>query len=266
MKNKQQNKHQVGVVVIGFGYWGPNLCRNFESNQNCTLIGVCDADSNARQKALETYEHIEIFENFEECLLRQDVDAVAIATPTRFHFELAAKALDHGKHIFVEKPLCLSSKEAQQLIATAERRSLVAMVDHVFTFSTAVEKMVEIVQSGELGKLLYFDSVRINLGLFQNDVDVMWDLLPHDLSILFELINQDFVSVNSQAVDHFDLGHANMAYVNLKFPEKFIASFHVNWVSPVKVRKIIIGAQKRCSYLMTSNPVQKSLCLIKMWS
>lgn len=236
---------RINVGVVGFGYWGPNLCRNFNANSASNLVAIFDRDEGARQRASENFPQAKIFSDPDDFFKDNTIDAVAIATPVKSHFALARRALESNKHILVEKPLCTNSKDANKLIKLANERGLIGMVDHTFTFSSPVEKLVEYVKDGQLGDLLYFDSVRINLGLFQNDVDVIWDLAPHDLSILYEIQEQNHVSCRSLGVDHYNTGKANTAYVNLIHPNNFIASFHVNWVSPVKMRRIIIGGTRK---------------------
>lgn len=237
----------VRVAVCGAGYWGPNLIRNFAACQDTELVAVCDRDEARLERALRNYPGVDAVRDFDELLGRDDVDAVAIATPVDTHAPMGLAALRAGKHVLVEKPLAGSVREAEQLVAAAKEAGRVLMVDHTFIYSGPVQKIKEILDSGELGELYFIDSVRINLGLFQHDVNVVWDLAPHDLSILDHLVGR-----LPRSLSAFGSCHANemneiedVAYLNLDFTRGLLASFHVNWLSPVKVRHFIIGGSNK---------------------
>lgn len=233
------------IAVIGYGYWGPNIVRNFQNNRKCDVKYICDLDSGARRRAADDYPDIETVANPEDIFSDQSVDIVAIATPVSTHFEIAQKSLEAGKHIFLEKPMVETIAQADELIRTATKNHLVGAVDHTFIFTGAIRKIKEIVDSGEIGEILYFDSVRVNLGLFQHDIDVIWDLAPHDLSILFYITGQRPINVTANGVDHLNNGLVDIAYLTLGYENKMIANFHVNWLSPVKIRKILIAGSKK---------------------
>jgi len=231
------------VGVIGFGYWGPNLVRNFLANEHIEGIVVCDASEKRLHVARKRFPSVETVGSCEELLRRTDVAAVTIATPVSTHFALAMKALEAGKHVLIEKPMTETSDEAAKLVERSEERGLVLMVDHTFVYTGAVRKVKEIVDRGALGEVMYFDSVRVNLGLFQHDTNVIWDLAPHDLSIMDYLIGMDPVSVSAVGARHFN-DVEDIAYLTVRYSNQLIAHFHVNWLSPVKVRKILIGGSK----------------------
>ena len=229
------------IGLIGYGYWGPNLLRNFIDTERLNLIKVFDLNSEKINSIKIKYSNVLIANNIDEIIKSKDINAVVIATPPSTHFELAFKALNNGKHVLVEKPLATSSSECQQLISEAKRKNLVLMVDHTFTYTGAVKKIKELMKSNELGKLFYFDSVRVNLGSFQSDVNVIWDLAVHDLSILDFLLEKIPTTVSAIGMSHIKGQTENIAYITLLFKENIIAHIHVNWLSPVKVRKTLIG-------------------------
>jgi predicted dehydrogenase len=234
----------VRVGVIGYGYWGPNIVRNFSALDRCDLVAVCDKNVKALKRAQKTYPGVHLTTDFAEVLESPDVDAVAIVTPVWTHFELAKAALKNGKHVFVEKPFTSNSAQAEQLIELAAKKNLRVMVDHTFLFSGAVRKMRELVVKGTLGPLYYFDSTRVNLGLFQHDVSVVWDLAPHDLSIMDYIIDAPPEAVVATGGNHLnDL--ADMAFITVYFPGKITAHINVNWLSPVKVRTTLIGGRDK---------------------
>ena len=233
------------VAVIGFGYWGPNIVRNFSSNNECEVKYICDLNREARKRATNLHPNIEIIDNPEVIFDSNEIDIVAIVTPVSHHYPLAKKALEAGKHIFVEKPLVETVSQADELIRISKEKNLVGVVDHTFLFTSAVMKIKEIVDSGEIGEIMYFDSVRVNLGLFQHDVDVIWDLAPHDLSILYHISKESPIAVTANGIDHINSGLVDIAYLTLHYPDNMIANFHLNWLSPVKVRKILIGGTKK---------------------
>jgi predicted dehydrogenase len=238
------NDDAVRVGVIGYGYWGPNIVRNFSGLDRCDLVAVCDKNARALKRAQKTYPGVHLTADFTEVLESPDVDAVAIVTPVWTHFELARAALQNGKHVFVEKPFTSNSAQAEQLIELAARKNLRIMVDHTFLFSGAVRKMRELVEKGTLGSLYYFDSTRVNLGLFQHDVSVLWDLAPHDLSIMDYIIDEPPEAVVATGGNHLnDL--ADMAFITVYFPGKITAHINVNWLSPVKVRTTLVGGRDK---------------------
>jgi predicted dehydrogenase len=234
----------VRVGVVGYGYWGPNIVRNLSGLDRCEVVAVCDKNAKALKRAKKTYPGVHLTTDFAEVLESPAVDAVAIVTPVWTHFELARAALKNGKHVFVEKPFTSNSAQAEQLIELAARKNLRLMVDHTFLFSGAVRKMRELVDAGTLGPLYYFDSTRVNLGLFQHDVSVIWDLAPHDLSIMDYLIDATPEAVVATGGNHLnDL--ADMAFITVYFPGKITAHINVNWLSPVKVRTTLIGGRDK---------------------
>jgi predicted dehydrogenase len=237
----------ISVAVIGAGYWGPNLIRNFSACPGARLAAVCDRDEARLKAVLARYPGVEAINDVDELLSRGDIDAVAIATPVRTHAPLGVAALEAGKHVLIEKPLASSVREAEALVkaARAQRRTL--MVDHTFIYSPAVKRIKEIVDSGDLGELLYIDSVRINLGLFQPDINVVWDLAPHDLAILDYVLGRAPHSVFAFGAAHagHEIGLEDVAWLNLDYGDGLVASCHVNWLSPVKVRHFIIGGSNK---------------------
>ena len=246
----------VRVGVIGFGYWGPNIVRNFHSLEHCQVVAVCDKSASALKRAQRSYPGVQLTSDFTEILRSPDIDAVAIITPVWTHFELAKAALENGKHVFVEKPFTSTSAQAEELIEIAERKNLRIMVDHTFLFSGAVRKIRDLVDNGTLGPLYYYDSTRVNLGLFQHDVSVLWDLAPHDLSIMDHLIVEKPEAVVATGSSH--LNHlADMAFITVYFPNNVIAHFNVNWLSPVKVRNTLIGGRDKMLVWNDLDPDEK---------
>lgn len=232
------------VAVIGVGYWGPNLIRNFLSLDEVENVIAVDLDESLLTKTAKRFTGIETATDYNEVLLREDVQIVAIATPVSTHFEIAKKSLLAGKHCWIEKPMTESSAEAKELIEIANQQNLKIFVDHTFIYTGAVRKMKEIIASGRLGELYYFDSVRVNLGLFQHDVNVIWDLAPHDLSIMDYLLERKPLAVSAIGSDHVGNDLEDIAYLTLMFENNLLAHFHVNWLAPVKVRKTLIGGTK----------------------
>jgi predicted dehydrogenase len=235
----------IGIAVIGYGYWGPNLARNFAEIEGASLAMVCDADQKRLALAQKRFPALAVGTDFDEALRNPDINAVAIATPVHTHYELAKRAINAGKHVLVEKPLTSRVDHAEELVALAEKKGVVLMVDHVFVYSPPVLKMKELVAQGRLGKLFFIDSVRINLGLFQHDINVVWDLAPHDLSIVDFLVDRLPVSLSAVGGTHANSDIEDVAYLNLDYGDGLIANFHVNWLSPVKVRQMIIGGSER---------------------
>lgn len=230
--------------VIGYGYWGPNVVRNFLGHHDCKVVTICDKSSAALTRVMAAHPGIGVTTNPDAVLLATDIDAVAIVTPVSYHYELAKKALQNGKHVFVEKPFTATSSEAEELIELADRRGLQIMVDHTFLFTGAVRKIKQLIDEGTLGRLYYYDSTRVNLGLFQHDVNVLWDLAPHDLSIMDYLIGVEpelVVATGGAHVNNLE----NIAYLTVYFPDNVLAHINVNWLSPVKMRTTLVGGQKR---------------------
>lgn len=245
------------IGVIGCGYWGPNLLRNFSENENARLRWMCDVDAKRLEALGRRYPAAQTATDYHRLLADPELDAVVIATPVSTHFNFAKDALRAGKHVLIEKPFTANVAEAEELIELAEREGLTLMVDHTFIYTGAVRKVKEMVQSGELGELLYFDSVRINLGLFQRDINVVWDLAPHDLAIMDYIIDRQPLSVTATGSCHVERGIENIAYVMLRFPEEFIAHFHFNWLSPVKIRRTLIAGSRKMVVYDDIEPTEK---------
>src|ERR1700723_4559485 len=225
----------VKFGVVGYGYWGPNVVRNLDRLDEAEVVAVCDKSASARKKVAKAYPDVLVTDDSAELMSSPEIDAIAVVTPVWTHYELAKAALQHGKHIFVEKPFTSNAAQAQELIELAARKNLKIMVDHTFLFTGAVTKIKQLLQEGDLGKLYYYDSTRVTLGLFQHDVNVVWDLAPHDLSIIDHLIEQLPKSLSAFGTCHTnpEVGIEDVAYLNLDFGHGFLASFHVNWLSPV---------------------------------
>jgi predicted dehydrogenase len=234
----------VRFGVIGYGYWGPNIVRNVSGLENGQLVAICDQNAGALKRAGKVYPSVSLTSEAREILTSPDIDAVAVVTPVWTHFQLAKAALENGKHVFVEKPFTSTSQQAEELIELASKKNLQIMVDHTFLFSGAVKKIRDIVDKGTLGSLYYFDSTRVNLGLFQHDVSVVWDLAPHDLSIMDHVLRVQPEAVVTTGAKHVnDL--ADMAFITVYFPGNLIAHINVNWLSPVKVRMTLIGGKDK---------------------
>ena len=234
------------IAVIGYGYWGPNLVRNFSWAPNAQVKYVCDLDEKQLARVKGMFPNVEkTTTNLQEVLDDPEVQAVAISTPVRTHFPLAKAALLKGKHVMVEKPMTDSVAQAKELVKLAADKGLTLMTDHTFLYTGAVRKIKALIEAGDLGEIYYFDSMRVNLGLFQSDVNVIWDLAPHDLSIMLHLINKKPTAVSATGVAHVAGQPENIAYMNVFFQDNTIAHFNVNWLSPVKVRQILIGGSKK---------------------
>jgi len=238
------NTSTLRIGVIGYGYWGPNVVRNFYNAPNAAVTLVCDLNPKSLQRVRQAYPSMAVTTNPADILTSPDIDAVAIVTPISHHFSLAKEALNNGKHVFVEKPFTATAAEAEELIELAERKNLVIMVDHTFLFSGAVRKIRDLIDSRTLGNLYYYDSTRVNLGLFQHDANVVWDLAPHDLSIIDYLIEDGPEAVVATGEKHVN-GSEDVAFITMYFPHKVIAHLNVNWLSPVKVRTTLIGGEKK---------------------
>lgn len=230
--------------VIGYGYWGPNIVRNLHSLETADVVAICDKSPAALRRAKQLYPGVRLTSDCSELIRATDIDAIAIITPVWTHFNFAKSALLNGKHVFVEKPFTSTSAEAEELIALAAKRNLKIMVDHTFLFTGAVKKIRQLIDEGTLGNLFYYDSTRVNLGLFQHDVNVIWDLAPHDLSIVDHLIGSAPDAIIATGEAHLN-GLIDVAFITAYFPNNVIAHINVNWLSPVKVRTTLIGGEKK---------------------
>ena len=231
--------------VIGYGYWGPNIVRNFNTANGSEVTMVCDINQPTLKKIKKTYPQINVTDNIDELIKSPDVDAIAIATPVFTHHDLAKKALEAGKSVFIEKPFTYTVAEAEELVELAAKKKLKLMVDHTFLYTGAVRKIRKLIDDGVLGNLYYFDSVRVNLGLFQHDVNVVWDLAPHDISIMDYVIGEKPQAVVATGTGHFGRGLEDVAYLTFYYDHNIIAHINVNWLSPVKVRTTLIGGEKK---------------------
>ncbi|MCY2687960.1 Gfo/Idh/MocA family protein [Salinimicrobium sp. TH3] len=247
----------VKIGVIGYGYWGPNLVRNFFGTPGCIVKSVSDSRHERLEQLRKIFPSIEGILDAEEILKDSSIDAVVIATPVSTHFKLARKALEKGKHVLLEKPMTSSVEEAEILIDLAKQKNLLLMVDHTFLYTGAVQKMKKLIENQELGSIKYLDSTRINLGLFQSDINVLWDLAPHDLSILSYLVDEEPYSVNAKGVTHTENGIENIAYLTVNFLSGLIAHFNCSWTSPVKVRMMLIGGDKKMILYNDLEPTEK---------
>jgi predicted dehydrogenase len=234
----------IRVGVIGYGYWGPVVARNFHSANGCELAAICDKSASALGRARKAFPGVHMTSDIAEVTSASSIDAVAVITPVWTHFEFAKAALENGKHVFVEKPFTSTSAQAEELIELAARKGLQIMVDHTFLFTGAVKKIRQLIDEGVLGRLYYYDSTRVNLGLFQHDVNVIWDLAPHDLSIMDHLMGAEPETVIATGQSHLN-GLEDLAYITVYFKDRMIAHINVNWLSPVKVRTTLIGGEKK---------------------
>jgi predicted dehydrogenase len=247
----------TSIGVIGCGYWGPNLLRNFAENEAAELRWICDTDLTRLAAMARRYPSARTTNDFHELISDPDLEAIVVVTPVATHFPIASAALRAGKHVLVEKPLTASVAEAEELVDLAERCGRTLMVDHTFVYTGAVRKMKEIVASGELGDLLYFDSIRINLGLFQRDINVLWDLAPHDLSIMDYLIDRQPIGVSAIGSCHIEDGIESIAYMVMRFADEFIAHFHFNWLAPVKIRRTLLAGRSKMILFDDIEPTEK---------
>lgn len=238
----------VRVGIIGYGYWGPNLVRNFAKIDDCQIIAIADMNPKRLQMAKRQYPFLDVTASAEQLIRRTDIDAVAIAIPVAAHYPVAKSALEEGKHVLLEKPLVETTSQAHELIDLANRNKKTLMVDHTFIYSGAVRKIKELITQGEIGDIYYFDSVRVNLGLFQHDVNVLWDLCPHDFSIMSYLIDRAPLSVSAIGTSPIRYGSKqieSIVYVTVQLEGGILAHFHANWLSPVKIRRVLIGGSKK---------------------
>jgi len=238
-------KNPVRVAVVGYGYWGPNLVRNFFESEGCQVVLLCDRDEDRLARARGRYPHLETCTEYASVLADDRVEAVVLATPVSSHAPLAREALEAGKHVLVEKPLADTGEAARALVELAAKRGLSLMVDHTFVYTPAIKKIQELINSGELGELLYYDSVRVNLGLFQSDVNVVWDLAVHDLSILDVIYSERPEAISANGAVHVAGQPESQAYITLRYPGNRLAHCHVNWMAPVKVRQVLICGSRR---------------------
>ncbi|MGB2665908.1 MAG: Gfo/Idh/MocA family oxidoreductase [Candidatus Acidiferrum sp.] len=234
----------IRIGVIGYGYWGPNIVRNFHTHDSSEVVMVCDKNPKCAGRLRKAFASMPFSVDENDILNSPDIDLVAIVTPVWTHYELAKRALENGKHVFVEKPFTCSVVQAEELIELADRKNLKIMVDHTFLFTGAVRKIKELVERRELGDLYYYDSLRVNLGLFQHDVNVIWDLAPHDLSIMDHVICEKPEAVVATGEKHLN-GVEDVAFITVYFPKRIIAHVNVNWLSPVKVRTTLIGGERK---------------------
>jgi predicted dehydrogenase len=247
----------VGVGVVGYGYWGPNVLRNFAESKGADLRACCDLDGDRLSLAKTRYPAISVTQRFEDLLADDRIDALAICTPVDTHYPLAKRALEAGRHVLVEKPMASSAREANELVELAAAKNRVLMVGHVFAYTGPVRKLKELVDSGHLGEILYYDSVRINLGLFQHDVSVIWDLAVHDLSIVDYLLPEKPAAVSAVGISHVAGQPENTAYVTLFFPGNILGHIHVNWLAPVKLRRTLIGGSQKMAVYDDLEPSEK---------
>jgi len=234
----------VNFGVIGYGYWGPNVVRNLANLDGSHVVAIADLSAAARKRAQKAYPSVHVTSDASEVIKSPKIDAIAVISPVWTHYELAKAALENGKHVFVEKPFTSTAAQGEELINLAEQKNLRIMVDHTFLFTGAVRKISQLLAEGTLGNLYYYDSTRVNLGLFQHDINVLWDLAPHDLSIMDYLIKTRPEAVVATGQRHLN-GHEDVAFMTVYFPDKVIAHINVNWLSPVKVRTTLIGGEKR---------------------
>jgi predicted dehydrogenase len=235
----------IRIGVVGYGYWGPNLVRNFAETSGAEIVAVADLDTSKLATVKRRFPAVQTMTNFNDLLSDASIDAVAIATPVNTHYELAMAALKAGKHVWVEKPMTETAEQAQRLVDEAARRGKVLHVDHTFIYTGAVQKMAEIIKADELGKIYYYDSIRVNLGLFQRDVSVISDLAVHDFSILDHLFGEQPSAVTASGMNHFPGTPENLAYVTLYYDSGMIAHVNCSWLAPVKVRQILVGGSKK---------------------
>lgn len=247
----------MNIAIIGYGYWGPNLLRNFSERDDCEVKLVCDLRQERLNAVRKSYPSICAVNAPDDALNDKTIDAVCIATPAYTHYELARKALKNGKHVMIEKPMTSKTSEAEKLVNLAVQKKKLLMVDHTFLYTGAVIAIKQIVENGSIGKIKYFDSTRINLGLFQPDINVIWDLAPHDISILNHLVKEQPASVNATGISHTHTGLENMAFLTLNYQSNLIGHFNCSWTAPVKIRKILIGGSKKMILFDDVEPTEK---------
>jgi predicted dehydrogenase len=247
----------ITIGVVGCGYWGPNLVRNFRQAPDCHLKVLCDASETRLSHMRRLYPELNTTQKFDDLLNDSELDAVVIATPVRFHYTMAKAALSAGKHVFIEKPMARTEAEAAELVSLAEQQGLVLMVGHTFLFSPAVRRMKEIINAGDIGEVQYIAARRLNLGLFQKDINVAWDLAPHDISILLHLLDELPVSVSCQGSSHVTRGIEDVTMMNLNFRKNRCAFIHNSWLDPKKVRQMTVVGSKRMIVYDDTEPLEK---------
>ena len=247
----------IKIGIIGYGYWGPNLVRNFQGNKNFQVIKVADTRQERLDLFKKQYPYIVPVLDSTDILNDPDIDAVAVATPVFTHYDLAKKALSNGKHVLLEKPMTSAFQEAEALIDISLAKGLSLMVDHTFLYTGAVQKIKQLIQDDTIGHIKYLDSTRINLGLFQPDINVLWDLAPHDISILTHLVSERPYSLNASGVSHTNNRLENIAFLTVNFESGFIAHFNCSWTSPVKIRLMLIGGDKKMIVFNDLEPTEK---------
>ena len=247
----------INVGLIGYGYWGPNLARNFAETDRARLVGIVDTRADRRAAAAQRHRDVAICESASALIARDDIDAIVIATPLETHYAFAKAAIECRKHVLVEKPLAASAAQAHELAALADEHDVRLMVDHTFVYNGAVRRIRSLIDAGELGDLLYLDSVRVNLGLLQPDSNVVWDLATHDLSIMDYLVDARPTAVSAHGIAASGFHHENVAYVTVHFEGSFLAHFHVNWLAPVKIRQMLLGGSQRMVVYDDTDPAEK---------
>lgn len=246
-KNVKRTQKSVNVALVGYGYWGPNIVRNFfeVKDEDVHLVTCCDTRKERLELVKEKYPTIKTTTNIDDILSNPTIDAIIIATPTNTHFSIAKKALEAGKHVWIEKPMTQNVEQAKILLKIAKKNKRIIHVDHIFIYTEAVSIIKQMLNKGDLGEIYYFDSVRINLGLFQHDINVIWDLAPHDIYIMLYLLNESPQAVSVLANSHVVKGLEDTAYLNFQFASGKNAHIHVSWLSPVKIRRSIIAGSKK---------------------
>ncbi|MCY4042832.1 MAG: Gfo/Idh/MocA family oxidoreductase [Candidatus Dadabacteria bacterium] len=247
----------MNIAIVGYGYWGPNLARNFASLEGASVRAVCETDPALAKKAQADHPLSAVTASFDDILADSSIDAVCVATPASSHADLSMRALAAGKHLLVEKPMAMSSSDGDRMAELADKKGLVLMVDHTFVYSGAVRKLAALAGGGELGDLYYFDSVRINLGIVQTDVNVLWDLAVHDLSILFQVSGEQPVAVSASAVSHISGMPVDTAYMTLHYKSSFIAHIHVGWLAPVKIRRTTVAGNRKMAIYDDTESTEK---------
>jgi predicted dehydrogenase len=247
----------LNVAVVGVGYWGPNMIRNFHAHPKTNVKICCDLKEERLNFIKGSFPAVDITTNYKDILGDTTIDLVVVCTPVFTHYELAKEALNAGKHVLIEKPMTSTSAQGKEILDLAKKRGLRVFVDHTFLFTGAVRKMKEVIENGEIGDLYYFDSVRVNLGLFQHDVNVIWDLAPHDISIMQFLLNQKPECVMATGSDHLNNGLEDVAYLTVYYPNKLIAHIHANWLSPVKIRHTLLAGSKKMVVWDDTEPSEK---------
>lgn len=245
------------IAQVGYGYWGKNLARNFNALENCELAYLVEPDKDKQQQFAKQYPSVQLFTSSSELYSEGEADAVVIATPVDTHYHLAKEALEAGKHVLVEKPLTSNIDEASELVDLAKETGLLLMVDHTFLYTGAVQKIKQLIEEGNVGNIQYIDSTRINLGLFQHDVNVLWDLAPHDISMCLYWLSDAPKSISAIGASHTSSELENIAYLTLKFEGNLISHFNCSWVSPVKIRQMLIGGDKKMVLFNDMEPTEK---------